>query len=605
MNKLTEFYNKHKKVISTISVIVLIAVIIFSLLHNFVFKKDKYTEQAITQFNNFIQTDEVKKIKDITIVEDRRLIKYEYDDEKYKVQYPSGGYLSLNPDILNRLSISNAKVEWTKASVSYFDIAFKVLYYFIFIGFGYILFKQIGAFGSEGVSVITDEKTKLTDIAGYPHVKEEIVEFIDFFANPDKYRKYTASNPKGILLVGPPGNGKTLFAKAIAGECNIPFIQVSGSDLEKKFVGSGADQIRSLFAKAKKMLKNHKGVIIFIDEIDAIGIKRESRTVPETSQTINKLLTEMDGFEKDNRILVIAATNLVEVLDPALTRSGRFDRIVNIERPNLRDREQIINLYLHKKNDLIASEVFEKDDKGHSYAYTLAQQTEGFCNADFDKLINIEASLIAHKKESLIDIECLREAFTKIVAGIKTDHQISKEDREIIAYHEAGHAVAQIVLNPLGINSIAYITITPHGKSLGHVSPVSDNKVLYKKSDIENEIKVLLAGRAVEDKILNGDFTTGASSDLDKVNKLLISYSTKYGMSSSFKNLFMEDVDQNNKDFKLYLSEERNKFYLEVENLINNNFDMVEIIANHLLNYEAIDQRELYELLQNTTFFSK
>jgi cell division protease FtsH len=561
---------------------------------------------SVTKFLRILNSNEIKDLKKVKISGETRELSYLKDDKKYRVEFPKGNYI-YKYNLLEKFSKSNVDVDvqYNKSILDILSLIFVMLFNILFFtSIIFIIFyfaKNFKDFFGEGeLEEITEETTTFQDIAGYKYVKEELREIIDFLNEPKKYEKYTKRLPKGILFEGPPGNGKTLLAKALAGETKTAFFQISAADIESMFVGGGARKIDKIFKKVKEKVKKKGKAILFIDEIDAVGLNRENRTVVETNQTINKLLTELDGFDKNTNILVIAATNLASVLDPALTRSGRFDRIITIPQPNVKDRKEIIELYLGKRKEMVDEQVFKEN-----YPNVLAQQTEGFCNADLDKLIN-EASLIARKRnKNKVDIECLRESFTKVVAGIKIDHFITEEERKIIAYHEAGHAVTQIITSKLGYKSVAYITITPYGQSLGHVSPVSENKVIMHKSDLENNIKMLLSGRAVEERILNGDFTTGAMNDLQQANGKLLNYVTKYGMSEFAENLFIEKLDENTELVQNHLKIIRDRIYKETKEIIEKHYDMVEKIAEHLLKNESIDQPELKELIKNTSFEQK
>lgn len=597
-DKIKEFFKDKKKRNSFVSIMIgIILVIGFIIFQNVSEKPEK---QSITTFMNFLEKKEAKNVENMVIIEDSNLIKYTFEEKEFEVKVPKY-FFSEDPEMLKTLQKNDIEVEF-KGSVSKiignFGEVFRVL---IFLIIFYFIFKMLtDSFGGLEVKETKNEKTTFKDIAGYEYVKDELKEIVDFLKNPREYEKYTKQVPKGVLLEGPPGNGKTLMAKAVSGETELPFFPISAGDIEDKYVGSGAKRVEKIFKIVRKRAEEAGGAILFIDEIDAVGMKRESRTVAETNQTINKLLTEMDGFNKETKIIIIAATNLSTILDSALTRAGRFDRIIRIEKPSLEERQAVIELYLNKKNDLIHNEIYDEN-----YSYVLAQQTEGFTNADLDKLIN-EASLIAKKKKvEKIDIKTLREGFTKVVAGVQTNRNVSIEDKRIIAYHEAGHATAQIMTSPNGYKGVAYITITPHGNSLGHVSPVRGDKVLLKKSDIENEIKVTLAGRAVEQRILNGDYTTGAAGDLQQANKLLLSYVSKYGMAKELENLFIEELKEDTKIVQEQTKLVRDRIYKETIGLIEEHFDVVEKIAEHLLVKTSIEQHELSSILEGTTYQNK
>lgn len=587
------FKDKQKMKLFLIFLIVLAAFIAIDQI-----KKSKDPEEvSITEFINLIDSKKVKDMEDIKIYEDNRTIQYKIKDEHYVVKYPSN-FISENHDILNAFATYEKEVKFEKSSIFFFAVFMEILRLSIFLLLIYFIFKMLqGSLTSFEVEEVKKEKTTFKDIAGYKYVKEEMMEIVDFLNHPEEYAKYTQKPPKGVLFEGPPGNGKTLFAKAIAGETSTPFFQISAADIEDMFVGSGARRLEKVFKKVKKSAQENGRAILFIDEIDAVGMRREARTVVETNQTINKLLTELDGFDKETNILVIGATNLASVLDPALTRSGRFDLVLQIPYPSRSDREEVIWLYLNQKKEMVHEEV-----KKENYPYILSTLTEGFANADLAKLVNDAALIAKRDKKEKIDIESLRKAFTRNIAGARMDHEIDEEDRKIIAYHEAGHAVMQILTSPLGYKGVSYITVTPYGQSLGHVAPVSKNTVLKKKTDLENEIKVMLAGRAAEEKILDGNPTTGAANDLQQANRRLISYVKDYGLSEAFENLFIEKFDENNKMIQLEIKKIRDRIYKETKELIEKHFDMVERIGEYLLKHEAIDQPELPEILKGTSF---
>lgn len=582
-----------------IIVSVLIVAALIALVYVKINEQNKIEKQSIGDFVEFLQSDKATKktVKDLKLNEYELKVSYTYKKKEYTATYPRN-YIVEKPEILDTLKEKKIEYEIINTGNKTANILMtivKVLFYGVFILILYVMIKDMIGGGFD-IKEVEGEKTTFKDIAGYEYVKEELQEIVDFIKNPEKYEKYTDKVPKGILLEGPPGNGKTFFAKAVAGETDTPFFQISASDIEDKYVGSGARRIEKIFKTVREKAKESGKVILFIDEIDAVGMKRENRTVQETNQTINKLLTEMDGFEKDSKVIIIGATNLSSTLDEALIRAGRFDRIIKINRPTTEEREAVIKLYLDKKGDLIADEVKEQN-----YAKTLAEQTEGFSNADLDKLVN-ESSLISRKKEEEhISIKSLREGFTKIVAGVKTNHRVTEEDLKIVAYHEAGHLVSRILTHPHGYKGVAYATITPHGESLGHVSPIAVER-MQRKSDIENEIVVCLAGRAVEEKILDGDYTVGAASDLRQANNSLWYFVAKYGMGEANKNLFVEKIDESSEVMQKQIKEERERLYQKTQKMIEENFELIEKVAKYLIANTSIEQYELRDLLKGTSY---
>jgi cell division protease FtsH len=585
-----------------LTMISLLIIIVFLFQHLFISTKD-YKEESLDNFINLIKNDISKDITgDVEIYEVSRVIKYTYKNNNFFVRYPGSTYLSHNasPQILDDLGKSHLSYKFKSEPISIFDIMMKIasflpLIFFIFIG--YLLMKQMGMINSFPINKAEKTNVTFADIAGYESVKRQLIEYVDYLNNPIEFENVGVTPTKGILLVGPPGCGKTLFAQAVSTESHTPFFYLSGADIEDKYIGSGAKNVAELFKAARKASEETGKAIIFVDEIDSVGYSRSLRTVPETNQTINKILTELDGFKEDNKILVFAATNLLESLDPALIRSGRFDQIIHIGLPNFNERKLIIELYLNKKGNKVHEDVYKEN-----YSNVMAQQTEGFCNADFKNMINEASKYAKRDGKEKIDIECLRKSYTKLVAGLEKEHNISEEELKIIAYHEAGHAIGQIMTNPNGIQSVAYITITPYGESLGHVSGVNGNKVLFKKSDLRNQIKMVLSGRAVEEKILQGDFTSGASSDLRKANKLVEEYIFKYGMTDDIQNIFIEKLDPNSEHAHKIISTILKELYHETKDLIYKHYDMIEVIAEYLLKHQNIDQHQLENILLNTSY---
>lgn len=420
------------------------------------------------------------------------------------------------------------------------------------------------------------------DVAGLEEVKEEMQEVIDFINNSEKFHKMGAKIPNGILFHGPPGTGKTLLAKAIAGETNSNFLYSSGSEFVEKYVGVGAKRIRTLFEKAKKDSPS----IIFIDEIDAIGCKRNLDSNNEKDQTLNQLLVEMDGFNKDSTVVVIGATNRLDLLDEALLRPGRFDRHVYIGNPNLKAREDIFKV--HIKNKPIDSTVNIKD---------LSRKTHGFSGAQLANIAN-EAAIIAVRSNKIkIDISDFNSAIERVIAGLEVKHpSVLLKEKNIVAHHEAGHAIVGKLLNS---DMIQKISIIPRGKALGYVLKFPDEeRYLMTEKELYNKIMVLLAGRASE-KIIYNEVTTGAEDDLKKATKLATNMVCNYGMSS-FGNI---SIDEN---FIRYNIEAINK---EVSNIIENcyvntikiveeNMDILKEVAEYLIDKETMDCEELNNLFE-------
>lgn len=379
---------------------------------------------------------------------------------------------------------------------------------------------KIGSFGKARAKLGSEEKKKVyfKDVAGADEEKAELQEVVEFLKDPAKFSKLGAHIPHGVLLVGPPGTGKTLLAKAVAGEAGVPFYSISGSDFVEMYVGVGASRVRDLFDTAKK----NPASIIFIDEIDAVGRHRGAGLGgghDEREQTLNQLLVEMDGFGGNDGVIVMAATNRPDILDPALLRPGRFDRQITVNYPDIKGREDILKVHARGKP-------FEQDVDLH----TLAQTTVGFTGADIANLLNEAALLAARKGKSLIGMDDLEDATIKVIVGPqKKSKVISEKEKRLTAYHEAGHAIVTKMLQP--DTPVHQISIIPSGRAGGYtLSLPKEDRSYQSKTDMENEIVTLLGGRCAE-KVILGDISTGASNDIQRATQLARSMVTKYGMS--------------------------------------------------------------------------
>jgi len=379
---------------------------------------------------------------------------------------------------------------------------------------------RVMSFGKSRAKMTVDDKKKVTfnNVAGLDEEKEELKEIVEFLKQPRKFVEVGARIPKGVLLVGPPGTGKTLLAKAVAGEAGVPFFSISGSDFVEMFVGVGASRVRDLFEQAKK----NSPCIIFIDEIDAVGRRRGAGLGgghDEREQTLNQLLVEMDGFGANEGVIVVAATNRMDILDPALLRPGRFDRRVVVGRPDVKGREEI--LQVHAKGKPLGEDVNLR---------VIAQTTAGFTGADLENLLNESSIFAARDNKKVISMEDIQRAFIKVGIGTeKKSRVISDREKRITAYHEAGHALLHHILSEL--DPVHSISIIPTGMAGGYTMPLPGEDRLYMtKKQMEQEIIALLGGRAAE-KLVFDDVTTGASNDIERATAIARNMVTRYGMS--------------------------------------------------------------------------
>jgi len=479
----------------------------------------------------------------------------------------------------------------------------------------FMIFKGIQAGGSQAMSfgkskakLMMDNKVKVNfkDVAGIDEEKQELEEIVDFLKNGEKYLALGAKIPKGVLLVGAPGTGKTLMAKAVAGEAGVPFFSISGSDFVEMFVGVGASRVRDLFEQAKK----HAPCIVFIDEIDAVGRQRGAGLGgghDEREQTLNQLLVEMDGFDENTNIIVIAATNRPDILDNALLRPGRFDRQITVSSPDIKGREEILKV--HAKNKPLAEDVDLK---------VLAKRTPGFTGADLQNLLNEAALFAARLGKDKITMDEVDNSIDKVIAGVEKKSKVmTEEDKEITAYHEVGHA---LILKLVKSDDVLHkVSIIPRGMALGVTwHKPKDESVSVRKTALLGKIVTSLGGRAAEEIVFGKDnITTGASHDLQTVTRIARKMVTEWGMSEKMGNITYGKSNDHvfmGRDFghtKDYSEEVAAKVDAEVKNIVDTQYelakklltenkDVMEAIVKVLLEKETLEENEVDEIMENT-----
>lgn len=517
--------------------IALLVIVLFNVIVSPLLVKARVTE---VDYGTFMSMIEQKKIGNVE-VDDDQIIFTDKDDAK-KI-YKTGAMN--DPTLTQRLYDSGAKfskdIETTTSPLVSFLLTF-VLPLIIFIGLGQYmgkkLMEQAGgknsmAFGfgksNAKVYVPSTQGIHFSDVAGEDEAKESLSEIVDYLHNPKKYSDVGASMPKGVLLVGPPGTGKTMLAKAVAGEANVPFFSMSGSEFVEMFVGMGASKVRDLFSQAKEKAP----CIVFIDEIDAIGKKRDGQfsSNDEREQTLNQLLTEMDGFQENIGVIILAATNRPETLDPALTRPGRFDRRVPVELPDLAGREAILKVH--------AKKIKTADDVNF---HTIARMASGASGAELANIINEAALRAVRNDRTVVNESDLEESIETVIAGYqKKNAVLSDSEKKVVAYHEIGHALVAAMQSHSA--PVQKITIIPRTSgALGYTMQVDQgDKYLLTKQELENKIATFTGGRAAEELVF-GEVTTGASNDIEQATKLARAMITRYGMSEDFDMVALETV---------------------------------------------------------------
>ncbi len=562
------------------------------------------TEKEII-FSEFITKMRTNQVEEV-LIKDNTITGRFKDGGQFKTYY-------LNyPDLINELSSHGVKISVKPPQETPWYVNFLISWGpVIFLVFLWILFmKQMQAgssramsFGKARAKMISNKAVKVTfsDVAGIDEVKEEVKEIVDFLTNPQKYIKLGAKIPKGILLVGPPGTGKTLLAKAIAGEAGVPFFSISGSDFVEMFVGVGASRVRDLFDQAKK----NSPCIVFIDEIDAVGRQRGAGLGgghDEREQTLNQLLVEMDGFESNEGIIVLAATNRPDVLDPALLRPGRFDRQIVVPLPDVKGRLEILKV--HTKNVPLGSDVdLEK----------IARGTPGFSGADLANLVNEAALIAARRNSETVHMNDFESAKDKVLMGVERKSMVlSEEERRITAFHEAGHALVA-KLTPAA-DPIHKVSIIPRGRALGVTQQLPlDDRYTYSKEYLYGTLKVLLGGRVAEEIALQ-TMTTGAGNDLERATELARKMVTEWGMSERMgpltfgkreEHVFLGREIAKHRDYSDKTAEEIDEetkrivteAYCQTKELLQQNRDLLDAIAKALLERETLEAAEIDEII--------
>ncbi len=527
-------------------------------------------------------------------------------EELYRVPLVPGENESLMTDLFNQ----NVKVIVKEKQAALSPFVMNLLFMFgMMTLFYFFFFRKMGGgggvfgFGKSRAKMLNgkEDKKKVTfaDVAGIDEAREEVQEIVEFLKEPEGFRKLGGRIPKGVLLVGPPGTGKTLLAKAIAGEAQVPFFAISGSDFEEMFVGVGASRMRDMFAEAKKRAP----CIVFIDEIDSIGQKRTGAGALGSShaheQTLNTMLVEMDGFDANEGVIVIAATNRPDTLDAALLRPGRFDRQVNVELPTLKGREEI--LALHGKKITFAAD---------ADLSRVARGTPGFSGADLANLLNEAALLATRKKLNGVDMKTLEEARDKVLWGRERKSAgYSQHDREITAWHESGHALLQILLS--NTDPLHKVTIIPRGRALGATMSLPENDILNRtKSHFLDELVMMCGGRVAE-KMFTGEISTGAAMDIAQATDLARRMVCSYGMSDTFGfQAFSEPNQFSAASLPPAFSEATSQAidaevskliadaYAKAEKLLGENKEKLELLAKTLLERETMDGKDVEELLK-------
>lgn len=586
-------------------VIVLLVLAAFNLFVSPLLLSRQVTE---VDYGTFMSMTEKKNIGRVEVEDSQIIFTNKNNDNIYKT-----GVMD-DPNLTERLYQSGATfskdIEQTMSPIMSFLLTFILpMVIFVVLGqyLGRKLLEQAGgknsmAFGmgksNARVYVQSTEGIHFDDVAGEDEAKENLAEIVDYLHNPQKYTDAGASMPKGLLLVGPPGTGKTMLAKAVAGESGVPFFSISGSEFVEMFVGMGASKVRDLFKQAKEKAP----CIVFIDEIDAIGKKRDGQVGgnDEREQTLNQLLTEMDGFEGNNGVIILAATNRPESLDPALTRPGRFDRRVPVELPDLKGREAILKVH--------AKKIKPADDVDF---HTIARMASGASGAELANIVNEAALRAVRQGRTIVHEADLEESVEVVIAGYqKKNAVLSDQEKKVVAYHEIGHALVAALQSHSA--PVQKITIIPRTSgALGYTMQVEQgDKYLMTKEEIENKIATFTGGRAAEEVVFN-QITTGASNDIEQATKLARAMITRYGMSDEFDMVALETVTNQylggdaslacsadtQKEIDRQVTELVKKQHQKAKKLLLDNRDKLDELSNYLYEKETITGEEFMEIL--------
>ena len=577
-------------------VILIIAIAIATMI---VVNSKKDEDNKIISYTDLIKQVDEGKIEKVEMTVGSTSIKVKVKDveeEKNAMVPNTQAFIELIQD--QKLKGNDIELIQKQQNVFYkaFDYVFSLLPTILLIILFVAVFKMQGL-GDKGKvydAETTKSKIKFDDVAGLDEEKSEMIEIVDFLKEPKKFYEMGAKIPRGVLLCGQPGTGKTLIAKAIAGEAKVPFISMSGSEFIEMFAGLGASRVRKLFEKAKKIAP----CIVFIDEIDAIGSRRSSGSGAETenNQTLNQLLVEMDGFDTEETIIVLAATNRPEMLDKALLRPGRFDRQITIALPDMKGREEILKI--HAKDKKFADNVSMKD---------IAGDTAGFTGAELANILNEAAIIATIKKHEAITQNDIEEAVKKVTVGLeKQSRVISEKDKRLTAFHEAGHAIVSSQLETQ--KDIKEVSIIPRGVAGGYTMyKTNEDKYYISKTEMEEKLIALLGGRAAEKLVLN-DISTGASNDIEVATQIAKDMIIKYGMSD---NLGPISINTEKDPYELQLLGEKfgdaigaevkimlDTAYARAQTILTNNMDKLHVVAEVLIQKEVISAEEFEEIIK-------